>query len=192
MQPYQDLRWAVCLNCQQRTIWFREKLVAPVASTAPRANEDMPADVKRDFEEARDICDRSPRSAVALLRLCIHKLCIELGAPETGLSEAIGHLVVAGLPEQVQQAFDGIRIVGNSQLHLDDDGIEILNDPSAVQLLFMLVNLIVENRISLPKKTREFYESLPETSRKAVDARNEKLRLAKGKAATPTVAQLAQ
>ena len=54
----------------------------------------------------------------------------------------------------------------------------------------MLVNLIVENRISLPKKTREFYESLPEASRKAVEARNEKLRLAEAKAAPATVTQL--
>lgn len=172
--PYTDLYWAVCLQCNNRTIWFRERLVAPVATSAPPSNPDMPAGIRADYEEARDISERSPRSAAGLLRLCIQKLCIHLGEPGKNLNTDIGALVAKGLPVQIQQAFDAVRIVGNSQLHPEDDGIDLRANPEGVSLLFTLVNLIVENHISLPRRTQEFYNSLPESRREAVERRDEK------------------
>ena len=171
---YSDLQWATCLNCKERTIWFKEVLVAPVSSSAPAANPDMPEDVRIDFDEARDVAERSPRSAAALLRLCIQKLCIVLGESGKHLDKDIASLVGNGLPVQIQQAFDAIRIVGNSQIHPDNQGVDLRSDPSAVSLLFRLVNLIVENQISLPKRTSEFYEGLPESSRRAVELRTQR------------------
>ncbi len=172
--PYSDLYWATCLNCKQRTIWYKQRLVAPTASSAPPPNLDMPSDIRADFEEARDIVERSPRSAAGLLRLCIQKLCIELGESGSNLNTDIGALVAKGLPAEIQQAFDAVRIVGNSQLHPDNDGINLRSNPEGVSLLFLLVNLIVENQISLPRKVGEFYNSLPENSRMQVERRTEK------------------
>src|SRR5579875_604957 len=88
--PYNDLYWSICLNCQGRTIWYRQQLVAPVSSSAPPANPDMPADVMFDFEEARQIVHISPRAAAALLRLCVQKLTKELGATGDNLNRDIG------------------------------------------------------------------------------------------------------
>jgi Domain of unknown function (DUF4145) len=172
--PYHALWWATCLNCSQRTIWFQERLVAPISSSAPPPNPDMPDDIRVDFEEASDIAERSPRSAAGLLRLCIHKLCMQLGASGNNLNSDIGALVARGLPSEIQQAFDAVRIVGNSQLHPDDTGIDLRSNPSALPLLFMLVYLIVENQISLPRRTREFYDNLPENARDSVKRRTEK------------------
>lgn len=171
---FQDLWFAVCLKCQGRTIWYQTRLVAPIATSAPPPNEDMPEDIRVDFEEARDIAERSPRSAAGLLRLCIQKLCIHFGEPGDNLNADIASLVMKGLPVEIQQAFDGIRIVGNSQLHPDDRGFDIRANPNAVPLLFTLANMIVDNKISLPRKTREFYSGLPESTRNAVDLRQQK------------------
>ena len=172
--PYTDLYWGTCLKCNNRTIWFRERLVAPVATSAPPPNPDMPADILVDYEEARDISERSPRSAAGLLRLCIQRLCVHLGEPGKNLNNDIGALVAKGLPVQIQQAFDAVRIIGNSQLHPEDDGIDLRANPEGVSLLFTLVNLIVENQISLPRRTEEFYNSLPESRLEAIERRDEK------------------
>jgi hypothetical protein len=134
----------------------------------------MPEGIRVDYDEARDISERSPRSAAGLLRLCIQKLCIELGEPGKHLYTDIGSLVAKGLPDQMQQAFDTVRIVGNSQLHPYPDGIDVRSDPKSLMMLFTLVNLIVENQISLPRRTREIYSSLPENVRKAVEERTRK------------------
>lgn len=56
-------------------------MIYPGVSSAPLAAADMPEDVKRDFNEAREVVGKSPRSAAALLRLSIQKLCIYLGQP---------------------------------------------------------------------------------------------------------------
>ena len=174
MAAYADLFWATCLNCQNRTIWYKEQLVAPISSSAPPPNADMPEEIRADFNEARDISERSPRSAAGLLRLCIQKLCIQLGRSGENLNTDIGLLVANGLPKEIQEALDAVRIVGNSQLHPDNDGIDLRSNPKAVPLLFMLVNLIVENQISLPRRVTEFYDLLPEGSRTAVTKRTEK------------------
>ena len=174
ISPYSDLYWATCLNCKERTIWYKQRLVAPLTSSAPPPNPDMPDDIRTDFEEARAIVERSPRSAAGLLRLCIQKLCIELGEPGSNLNTDIGSLVALGLPAEVQQAFDAVRIVGNSQLHPDNDGINLQSNPKGVSLLFLLVNLIVENQISLPRKVGEFYKSLPESALAQVERRTDK------------------
>ena len=141
--PYPELVWAICLNCKQRTIWFQQRLVAPVSSSAPPPNPDMPDDVLIDFREARDIAERSPRSAAGLLRLCIQKLCIQFGGTGSNLNADIAKLVSGGLSPGVQEALDAIRIVGNSQLHPDDDGIDLRANDEAISLLFTFVNLIV-------------------------------------------------
>ena len=149
-----------------------------MTTSAPPPNPDMPTHIRADYEEARDISERSPRSAAGLLRLCIQKLCIHLCEAGKNLNSDIGMLVAKGLPVQIQQAFDAVRIVGNSQLHPEDDGIDLRANPEGVSLLFTLVNLIVENQISLPRRTQDFYNSLPEHSRNAVERRNEKAQTA--------------
>ncbi len=171
---FNDLVWATCLHCKERTIWYKQRLVAPVSSSAPLPNPDMPEDIRKDYEEARDIVERSPRSAAGLLRLCIQKLCIQPSEPGANLNTDIGALVAKGLSKTIQQTFDAIRIVGNSQLHPESDGIDLRSNPEGISLLFLLVNLIVENQISLKHKTNAFYESLPESSREAVKHRTDK------------------
>lgn len=68
-------------------------MVYPSTGSAPIPNSDMPDDIKNDYDEARDICLRSPRSACVLLRLCVEKICTRIGAKGSDLNAMIGDLV---------------------------------------------------------------------------------------------------
>ena len=70
-----------------------EAMVYPAKSTAPLANPDMPEEIKADYNEARDILQRSPRGAAALLRLAIQKLCIHVGESGKNPNDDIASLV---------------------------------------------------------------------------------------------------
>jgi len=93
-----------CESCRFPTIWFGEKIIFPLHSSAEPPNSDLPAEITEDYEEARTIANLSPRGAAALLRLTIQKLCCHLGQPGQNINADIKALVAAGLPPKVQEA----------------------------------------------------------------------------------------
>jgi Domain of unknown function (DUF4145) len=116
------LHIATCAHCKEHVIWFNHKdkayMLWPFGITnAPLPHEDMPEDVKADYLEARNISSLSPRGAAALLRLSIQKLCKHLGESGENINNDIGALVKKGLPIQIQQALDVVRITGNNAVH---------------------------------------------------------------------------
>jgi len=143
-----------------------------VPSEAPVAlhHEDLPENCIADYDEARDIVARSPKAAAALMRLCIQKLVANLGEKGNNINDDIGALVKKGLPVQVQQALDYCRVIGNNAVHpgelIIDDNLNIAHS------LFEMVNFIVEDRITKPKKIAELYNILPEGALKAVEKRD--------------------
>jgi len=134
------------------------------------AHSDTPEIIKSDYEEARLVFSKSPRSAAALLRLSIQKLCGYLGESGKDINSDIASLVKKGLPLQVQQALDIVRVVGNEQVH--PGTLDVRDDPSVAAELFELVNFIVEDRIARPKAIQSLYERLPESKRKAIEQRD--------------------
>jgi len=164
---------ARCSHCSKYSIWLGGILVAPEVSGAPLPHPEMPDDIKSDFDEARRIFARSPRSSAALLRLAIQKLCIHLGHPGRNLNDDIGRLVENGLPVQIQRSLDIVRVVGNNQVH--PGTLDVRDDPETATRLFELVNLIVEDRISRPKQIEALYLKLPEGARKQVEERDAKV-----------------
>ncbi|PYG83241.1 MULTISPECIES: DUF4145 domain-containing protein [unclassified Pseudomonas] len=165
-----NLSTSTCFNCNEISIWIQDKLVHPVTGSAPPVNPDMPADIRRDYEEASSILDLSPRGAAALLRLCIQKICKKLGQPGENINKDIGSLVAAGLDQRIQQALDVVRVIGNNAVHPGQ--IDFKDDRSTAETLFKLLNIIVEKLISEPKHVAELYGSLPETVRNAIENRD--------------------
>lgn len=164
-----------CQHCYKGGIWQisdynHGTLVYPSMLTAIEPNPDMPDGIKVDFEEARQIANRSPRGAAALLRLVIQKLCIHLGLPGKKIDDDIAELVKQGLPKQIQQALDIVRVVGNESVH--PGTLDLNDDPDTTSKLFSLVNLIVSRMITDPKETNKLYLSLPETKRKGIEERD--------------------
>jgi hypothetical protein len=167
------VRYAFCSHCQKPTVWMDAKhaMIWPQdVSAAPLPNPDMPADIQKDYTEARSICGKSARGAAALLRLSIQKLCKQLGESGENINADIGNLVKKGLPIQIQQALDIVRVTGNNAVHPGE--MQLQEDLKTVALLFQLVNLIVENQISQPKAVQELYSTLPQGAVEAIKKRD--------------------
>lgn len=160
-----------CTHCHRLALWVQDKMVWPVHGTAPSPNPDLSGDIRRDYEEASNILDLSPRGAAALLRLAIQKLCAELGAAGDNINKDIAFLVSnKGLDETVQQALDFVRVVGNNAVHPGQ--IDLKDDKATASMLFGLVNLIADETISRKKRVSAAYSKLPPEIRAAIDKRD--------------------
>jgi hypothetical protein len=167
-----NLNISRCYNCKEISVWCHEQIIYPASKVDIQPNKDLPAHIKKLFEEAREIVESSPRGAAAILRLCIQHLCKELGESGKNIDKDIASLVAKGLNPLVQKALDVVRVIGNESVHpgeidLDD------NRGTALQL-FNVVNLITEQMITHPKQVEAMYSSLPEGKLQGIEQRNEK------------------
>jgi hypothetical protein len=168
----EDLSMAYCDNCHKYSIWLGGKMIYPNESVAPLPSPDMPEDVLSDYNEARDILEKSPRASAALLRLSIQKLCVVLGEKGENINDDIASLVLKGLPEKIQKALDTVRVIGNNAVH--PGVIDLKDNPSIALSLFKLVNMVIDTMITQPKEVSGLFNSLPEESKKAIEKRDKK------------------
>ncbi|MFY0597528.1 MAG: DUF4145 domain-containing protein [Cognatishimia sp.] len=169
-QTVNNLAISSCFNCDDISIWIYDKLIYPQQGEAPSPNPEMPIEIRKDYLEASSILAFSPRGAAALLRLGIQKLCKELGEPGRNINEDIGALVSKGLNPRVQKALDAVRVIGNEAVHPGE--IDLRDDRATAEVLFGLVNLIVEKMISEPKHVDEVYAKLPKRKLEAIKKRD--------------------
>lgn len=162
--------YSKCQHCGDICYWFDGRMIVPSEAPVPPPHVDMPENCIPEYNEARDIVARSPRAAAALLRLCVQRLMVELGEKGKKINDDIGSLVKKGLPVEVQQALDYCRVVGNNGVHPGE--IELTDNPQIAHSLFEMLNFIVEDRITRPKKVAELYSILPEGALKAVEKRD--------------------
>jgi hypothetical protein len=172
MLAYVGYARCTCRNCQQVSIWNEgeERCVDPVIRGGPRPHIDMPEDVKGDYEEARRIVGQSPRGACGLLRLGLQKLCVDLGEKGENINDDIKSLVQKGLPEEVQQAMDSLRVIGNNAVHPGE--MDLKDDAETATALFNLLNFVVEEMIAKPKRRRGIFDKLPVSVREAIKKRD--------------------
>jgi hypothetical protein len=159
-----------CRRCMNYGIWENGAMVFPDASVIPLPNEDMPADITQDYNEARTIAGRSARGAAALLRLCIQKLCKYLEQPGKDLNSDIAELVKQGLNPKIQRSLDVVRVIGNEAVH--PGTIDLRDDPAMAGRLATLVNIIADAMITQPKLVDHLYEGLPETKKEQISRRD--------------------
>lgn len=165
-----ELAISECNRCQQQLLWDGDSVLRPRTSIAPAAVADMPDEVALDFEEARQVFSASPRASAALLRLALQKLCKALGQPGENINSDIKALVQQGLPVQVQQSLDVVRVVGNNAVHPGE--IDLRDTPDVALSLFGLINIIVETMISQPKHIQALFDALPEGAKAAIEKRD--------------------
>lgn len=168
----EGLEASQCMKCDKNVIWFDENLLFPISSDAPMPSEDMPENVSLDYSEAREIVNRSPRSAAALLRLSMQKLMQNLGEKGKDLNADIANLVKEGLPSGIQKALDSVRVIGNNAVHPGE--IDIKDDRKTALTIFELCNMIVDVMITRPKKIDKIFDMIPEGAKKAIKKRNNK------------------
>lgn len=168
-----ELEVSVCNHCEAFVLWHLEKIIIPKATTAPIPHLDMPVAILDDYNEARSIVNLSPRGAAALLRLALQKLMIELGESGRDINKDIGSLVSKGLPVEVQQALDILRVIGNESVHPGE--LDLRDDQGTALQLFELINFIIEEQISRKKKISSLFSKLPEIKRKGIQDRDREI-----------------
>lgn len=162
-----------CYACKKFALWVAGRLVYPyLAVTALSPNADLREDIQADFKEAMVILDSSARGAAALLRLCIQKLCEQLGEPGKNINDDIASLVKKGLDVRVQKALDIVRVVGNEAVHPGQ--LDLKDDTATALELARLVNLIADVMVTRPKQIDAMYATLPADKLKGIENRDKK------------------
>jgi hypothetical protein len=164
------LKLSLCEHCDEACYWLEGKLAFPRTRTAPPPNQDLSTDIKRIYEEAAGIAAESPKGAAALLRLCIQMLCADLGESGKNINNDVAALVARGLPVEIQQALDVVRVVGNNAVHPGE--IIVDDQPDTVAALFTLLNVIADRMITHPKQIEALYGNLPGSIRDAIAKRD--------------------
>lgn len=172
----EDEEWADEFGQERVTEVIHRNILYPLSDEKlPRPNPNMPVAVLEDYEEARRVFLISARSAAALLRLGLQKLCKELGEKGEHIDADIASLVRKGLPIHIQQALDIVRVIGNEAVHPGE--INVRDNPVVARQLFDLINEIVDNRIGQIKRQGEIsklYNTLPESKLKYIERRDQK------------------
>jgi hypothetical protein len=165
------LNVSTCAHCNDFSLWRAQKMIYPKTGSAVLPHDDMPPDVKADFDEAREVAAISPRSAGALLRLAMERITAGLvEGSGKDLNDNIRILVERGLSPRIQKGCDIVRLTGNSLVHPGQ--IDPSDTPEIVNSLFELVNLVVDFEISQPKKVDHMYGSLPQPKLDAIEKRD--------------------
>lgn len=169
----------VCPSCKKTSIWIKEpkrnepeQLVFPkVNKDSIEPNTDMPASIKKVFIEASTIINDSPRASAALSRLAIDMLTSKITPEGKNLNDRIRLMVSLGMPTKIQQGLDIVRVVGNNAVHPGE--IDLSDDKEIAKSLLSIINLIVDNQISQPKRISEMYGNLPTGALDAIKKRDQ-------------------
>ena len=167
-----NIHLSKCYDCKKIAVWVHDRLLFPAIKSGVLPNPDLPDDALRDFQEAREIVNSSPRGAAALLRLCVQKLCKHLGEQGNNIDDDIASLVKKRLDPLVQKSLDIVRVIGNETVH--PGVLDLRDDRDTALRLFELINSIADQMISHPKNVTDLYEKLPENKRKRIEERDGK------------------
>lgn len=165
-----------CHNCDGIAVidWESDGVLYPHAAFGPLPNPDLSEDLTRDFNEARGIAAQSARGAAAILRLLVQKLCKELGEKGDDLNTDIANLVKRGVPVEVQQSLDAVRVVGNNAVHPGEIAVE--DDIGMVEILMKVINIIALRMLTEPKEVQAAYALIPQSKIEAIARRDAKQR----------------
>ena len=164
---------AICLACNDISLWVNRELVYPRKTSIPPPNNDMDDDIKDLYHEASIIFGDSPKGSTAILRLALQKLLKQIGKSGKNINNDIKELVNEGLSPKIQQALDLLRVIGNNAVH---PGQIDVDDNSTIALkLFHILNFIAEEMITKPKELEFLYNDvIPEETKEHIKQRDGK------------------
>lgn len=165
------LQGAKCFHCRKVSIWYERKMIVPGNTGLPAPNKDMPSDVKVLYEEAAQVYNISRRASLALLRLAIDNLTIDLSMDiKSNLFQRIGILKSNRIiSDRIQQVFDYFRVIGNDAVHPGQIDIKDNIDHSK---LFYLLNYIVDTGITKPKEIENLFNEIPMNQKESIIKRD--------------------
>ncbi len=107
--------------------------------------EYIPEPIRRDYEEANLILERSPKAAATLLRRCLQGMIHDFWK----INEKNLNAEITQLKEKVSptlwQAIDGLRKIGNIGAHMEKDVNLIIDiEPDEAKKLLRLIEMLFE------------------------------------------------
>ncbi len=145
-------------------------MIYPEKGNCPLPNQDLESEIQEDYLEARSIINKSPRGAAALFRLCLQKLCKQLGQPGKNINTDIAALVQDGLNPKVQKALDSVRVIGNEAVH--PGTLDLKDNSELASKLANLINFIAETMITNQNEIDSIYNSLPVNKKEQIEKRD--------------------
>jgi hypothetical protein len=108
-----NLHVSHCQTCNGFTLWVGGRPVFPI--NVDKVSAPL---VEEDFEEAAAILTKSPRGAVALMRVCIQKVLPLLKHNGSGPSEYNTEVMRKGLEVEIQEAMEVLQVLRSDPLQL--------------------------------------------------------------------------
>lgn len=169
--PKEDptISMSACAACNRPSLWVGAVVIYPEESAVAFPVEGMPDNVRELYLEARAVFPSSPRAAAALLRLALDALLIHLGAEGKFLDSRIASLQKKGIYPTLVKAMDIVRIAGNNAVHPAE--IDLHESPDTASQMFDLLNLLVEQGITVPARVDALYSRMPENKRRGAEQR---------------------
>ena len=137
-------------------------MVWPIPKGIP-ASPDMPEKARKFFEEAQSILYFSPRSACALLRICLELLVNDAGKEKEGFNikdTLIKRIESLGVNQDIRNILNTCRMLGNANAH---PGVLDLSEADSIQVaigMSELLNTLVEIWIKPQKQARELLRKI--------------------------------
>jgi len=167
-----EWRISKCEHCGGYIIWLNTQIIFPEKITVDSPNDDLNSDIKKDYLEAAEIFNKSPRGAGALLRLALQKLLKQLGENGENINGDIKNLIGKGLNSTIQKGLDFVRVTGNNAVHPGQ--IDLDDNKEIVEKLFQVINFIAEKMITEPNEVEKLFNGLPEEEKEKIKQRDEK------------------
>lgn len=175
------LKIATCDACGGSTLWINElvcyreemllgklppgrkltyKMIFPRILSEDEPHPDTPSHIRSIINEAREVFEVSPRSALPLIRLAYTELIKdeEVGAKGRNHKEKIKNIIVCNYPEFLQVAGDALRILINDEFR----DVNLSREKASYygKSLFLLFNELVMRVISTKKRGQKVYTEL--------------------------------
>lgn len=173
-----------CFACKNHSIWIGATLAYPdpqkaLADVVHTPHEEMPDDAAELYKEAVSVLPFSRRASAALCRASMERL-VKVLDPEcpkrAKLDERLARLE-GRVSSTTIDLLNVLRHVGNTALHggQDGDGSATIyideDDETIAETFFVVINTLVDELITKPRRSAELYNKLPAGVRHAYETK---------------------
>ena len=152
-----------CPECHGLVVVAKGERTYPMGTNIPAA-EAMPDDAKEAFSEAQQISGVSPRSACAMLRVCVERM---VNAKVPGKAPLVNKVEHAELSPSLKKLATACRLVGNQAVHGNEIDFSIENPEAAViaSALSTFANRLADELFGMPQNADDLIAKI-EAARK--------------------------
>ncbi|MEL4861503.1 DUF4145 domain-containing protein [Pseudoflavonifractor phocaeensis] len=143
-------------------------------SSAVQFPEYVPEGIRRDYEEAYSILNKSPKASATLARRCLQGMIRDFYGEKDkpNLYQEID-AIKDRVPPAQWAAIDAVRKIGNIGAHMEKDVDLIIDvEPEEAEQLLRLIELLMDKWYVARHDEEELYKAIMETDREKAAAKH--------------------